>query len=590
LKSSAAANPVAANPVAARRGTAHYLLEALVELEVEYVFANLGTDHVSLIEALAVWEGQGRQAPQVVLCPHENVAVHMAGGFAAMTGRAQVVLVHVDVGSANAALGLHNLFRRRTPVLLLAGRAPVTLHGELTGSRDHYVHYMQDPFDIASLVRPFVKWEYDLAVGVNIKEVFRRMHAVAHSSPAGPVYLTLAREVLAQEWALDEVRFYPQADYGPVLRGGCSPEVAANIATRLMAAKKPVVITSYLGRSQDAVNELEALAHAAGLCVVEHNPVDLNLRRDSVCHGGFDPRSVLPGADLVVLLDVDVPWLGHEGLLAPNTYIVHVDVDTIKRDLPMWGFASHLRLEGDCAAVLRAVRSALAAQSTAAFEQQVKERLVALQAARVERAARVAQARARPGERGAIAVDYVCHCLNEALRPEDIVVNEAVSNTGAVLNHMNRSLPGTYISSAGGGLGYSGAMALGAKLARPQSRVVQIVGDGSFHLGTPTSVYAVAQEQALPIFTVVLDNAGWAAVRNATELVYPQGAAARARRFQSSLGGSVRRFDAVAAAFGAHGEAVDDPDLLPSAIERCLAALAHGRAALLQVAIGGHAQ
>ena len=63
------------------------------------------------------------------------------------------------------------------------------------------------------------------------------------------------------------------------------------------------------------------------------------------------------------------------------------------------------------------------------------------------------------------------------------MVSEAVRNAGAVLNHINRSVPGTYISSAGGGLGYSGAMAVGAKLARPQSRVVQIAGDGSFHRG-----------------------------------------------------------------------------------------------------------
>jgi len=528
--------------------------------------------------------------PQVVLCPNENVAVPMAGGFAAMTGRAQAVLVHVDVGSANAALGLHNLFRRRTPVVLLAGRAPVTLHGELTGSRDYYVHYIQAPLDVASLVRPFVKREYDLAVGVDIKEVFTRMRAVAHSAPAGPVYLTLPREVLTQELAPDEVRSHPQVDCGPLLRGGCSPEVAASIAAHLIAARKPVVITSYLGRSKDAVEQLESLAHTAGLCVVEHNPVDLNHRRDSACHAGFDPRSVLPGAALVVLLDVDVPWLGHDGLLDPDTYIVYVDVDPIKRDLPMWGFASHLRLEGDCAAVLREVRGALADRSAAAFEQQVQQRLLALQAARAERVDRLVHVRTRPGKRGAIAADYVCHCLNQALKPEDIVVNEALRNAGSVLNHINRSVPGTCISSAGGGLGYSGAMALGAKLARPQSRVVQIAGDGSFHLSTPTSVYAVAQEQALPIFTVVLDNAGWAAVRSATELVYPEGAAARAMRFQSNLGGPVRRFDAVAAAFGAHGEAVDDPDLLPSAIERCLEALELGPAALLHIAVGDHAQ
>ncbi len=155
----------------ASQTTAHYLLEGIVELGIEYLFANLGTDHVSIVEELARWRREGRADLQVVICPHENVAVHMAGGYAAMTGRGQAVLVHVDVGTANSGNAMHNLFRSRLPVFLMAGKAPYTLRGELTGSRDNYVHFVQDPYDIASLVRPYVKWEYTLNSGVVAKEV-----------------------------------------------------------------------------------------------------------------------------------------------------------------------------------------------------------------------------------------------------------------------------------------------------------------------------------------------------------------------------------------------------------------------------------
>jgi thiamine pyrophosphate-dependent acetolactate synthase large subunit-like protein len=148
-----------------RHSTAHYFLEGLVDLGVDYIFANLGTDHVSLIEALACWDREGRKHPEMVLCPHEVVAVHMAAGYALATGRAQAVVVHVDAGTANACMAIQNLFRYRLPVLLFAGRAPYTLHGELPGSRDTYVHFVQDPFDIASIVRPYVKWEYSLPSG-----------------------------------------------------------------------------------------------------------------------------------------------------------------------------------------------------------------------------------------------------------------------------------------------------------------------------------------------------------------------------------------------------------------------------------------
>ena len=177
--------------------SAHYFLEGLRDLEVEFVFCNLGTDHVSIIEELARWDQLGIAHPKIVLCPHENVAMHMAAGYAAITGRGQAVLVHVDAGTANAAMGMHNMFRGRFPVMLIAGKAPFTMRGEMPGSRDNYVHFVQDPFDIGSLVRPYVKWEYNLPSGVIIKEVLRRGHSVMQSDPKGPVFLTLPRETLA---------------------------------------------------------------------------------------------------------------------------------------------------------------------------------------------------------------------------------------------------------------------------------------------------------------------------------------------------------------------------------------------------------
>ena len=73
----------------------------------------------------------------------------MAAGYAFVTGRGQGVLVHVDVGTANTAKAMHNIFRSRLPVLLMAGKAPYTTGNELVGSRDTYVHFVQEPFDQA---------------------------------------------------------------------------------------------------------------------------------------------------------------------------------------------------------------------------------------------------------------------------------------------------------------------------------------------------------------------------------------------------------------------------------------------------------
>ena len=569
----------------ASHSTAHYFLEGLVDIGIDHVFANLGTDHVSLIESLAEWDRDGRAHPAMVLCPHESVAVHMAGGYAALTGRGQVVLVHVDAGTANSSMGLHNLFRARLPVFLMAGKAPFTIHGELPGSRDNYVHFVQDPYDIGSLVRPYVKWEYNLPSGVVAKEALRRGHTLMQSDPPGPVFMTLPRETLAQDWAQEAIRPFPQSRYGAVASGGVDNSVARQIAHRLLAARNPVAITSYLGRKPQSVAVLDALALECGIRVVEFSPLTLNIPHDSPCFTGFDPASAIADADLGLLLDVDVPWLPQSVADRPELPWIHVDVDAVKKDFPMWGFPTDLRIEGDCGTVLGQVLELVRAGADDGFRQRAAGRIASWAPQRELRRRRIADAGATVGSTGAISPDFVCACINEVLRPDDIVVNEAIRNSLSVLNQVQRTRPQSYIGLAGGGLGFSGGMALGAKLARPQVRVVQFVGDGGFHFSNPTAVYSVAQQYRLPIFTVVLDNGGWQAVKEAVLRVYPDGAAAAANEFQARLGGEQRDFSAVAAAFGAHAETVADPSRLKDAIARCISAIDSGQAAVLCVRV-----
>jgi acetolactate synthase-1/2/3 large subunit len=565
--------------------TAHYFLEGLADLGIEYLFSNLGTDHVSLIEELARWEREGRVHPRVILCPHETVAIHMAGGYAAITGRGQAVLVHVDAGTANASMGMHNLFRARVPVFLLAGKAPYTLRGELPGSRDNYVHFVQDPYDIGSLVRPYVKWEYNLPSGVVAKEVLTRGYALMHSDPAGPVYLSLPRETLAEQWEESAIRAFPPARYGPVRAGGTAPDIARRIAAQLLAAENPIAIASYLGRKPEAVAALDALARECGMRVFESNPVHLNIPRDSPCFAGFDAGAAIADADAGLLLDVDVPWLPKFVPDNPRISWAHVDVDAIKKDFPMWGFATDLRVQGDCATVLAQVLEMVRAEADAGFRARAAGRIAGWEGLRQARAQRIAAAAAINGKAGAVSTDFLCAALNARLGQNDIVINEAIRNTLPVLNQILRTRAQTYFGLSGGGLGFSGGMALGVKLARPGSRVVQIVGDGGFHFSTPSSVYAVAQQYALPVFTVVLDNGGWQAVKEAVLRVYPQGTAAAANAFQAGLEGKQRQFEQVASAFGAYGEAVSEPGQVAGAIERCLAAVDAGQAAVLTVRV-----
>jgi acetolactate synthase-1/2/3 large subunit len=570
-----------------RYSTAHYFLEGLVDLGVNYIFANLGTDHVSLIEEMARWDKEGRKHPEMILCPHEVVAVHMAGGYALATGRAQAVLVHVDAGTANACMAIQNLFRYRLPVMLFAGRAPYTIHGELPGSRDTYVHFVQDPFDIASIVRPYVKWEYSLPSGIVVKEALARASAFAHSDPPGPVYMMLPRETLAEQWDDSEMPAYPPSRYGSVQSGGIEPARIDAIAQALMAAENPIAVTAYLGRKPNAVALLDRLAQTCGIRVVEFNSIDLNMSQASPCFAGFDPLPLLETADLGLLLDTDVPFIPRYAKHAGAIKWIQIDLDPLKSEFPMWGFATDMRIQGDCAIVLQQVLDAVEARADDAWRRRVTERIASWSGAREQMAKRRAAASATRGVSGALNPAFVFATLSEKLSQDDVVINEAIRNGPVLQEHITRTAPRSYAGLAGGGLGFSGGMALGLKLAQPKRRIVQVIGDGGFHFSSPDSVYAVAQQYQIPVLTVVVDNGGWQAVKSAVQRVYPKGVAAETDEFQSRLTsgrqGEARDFSAVGRAFGAYGECVTEPDDLASAIDRAIAALDDGKAAVLHV-------
>jgi acetolactate synthase I/II/III large subunit len=566
------------------RTASHHLLQALLDRGIEHLFCNLGTDHAPLIEEMARWRAEGRRLPKLILCPHENTAVHMAGGYAAATGRGQAVLVHVDAGTANSAMALHNLFRARLPVLLMAGRAPATTVNGVPGGRDTYVHFIQEPFDQASVVRPYVKWEYTLPWPSMAAEVVARADAVMQSDPPGPVYLMLPREMLAAPCPPDEVPDLPARRYAAVRAGHGDPAVVRRIAERLVASEDPLLVTAYAGRNLAAPALVEQLATLAGIRVCEFNTVHLNIRRDSPCFGGYLPGPFAEKADFGLLLDVDVPWVPKTTRVNPDAYWAQMDIDALKRDMPMWSFAVDDRIEGDTVALLTQLIGAVEAVATPEFRRRAAARMERLQREHAERSARVARAASDPGAPGAINPQHLCAVLGRALAPTDIVLNEAIRNTLAVFDQIPRSEPGTLVGLPGGGLGFSAGMALGMKLAHPDRRVVHVVGDGTFYLGNPSSVHAVAREYGLPIFTVVLDNSGWSAVKESVLRMYPQGQAHAADEFAARLPGQMD-FAAIAQAAGAHGERLTDPDDAEGAVARCLQALQEGRSALLHARI-----
>jgi acetolactate synthase-1/2/3 large subunit len=195
---------------------AELFLRTLQDRGVRYVFMNPGTDTYPVQEAYAKLQAAGEDLPELLMCPFESLTSSAAQGFYLATGRAQAAFVHVDVGTANAAGSLNDAKANRTPVVLCAGRSPVTVE-PVPGGRSKYINWLQDVPDQAMLVRNYTKNEQVVYRAAAVPRSVQRAFQVAESDPAGPTYLTFPREALVELTDLDidiEARRYPPARAG----------------------------------------------------------------------------------------------------------------------------------------------------------------------------------------------------------------------------------------------------------------------------------------------------------------------------------------------------------------------------------------
>src|SRR3981081_4416994 len=176
--------------------TAEAYIRRLAERGIDYVFANAGTDFAPIIEAISRNAGGDSKIPKFITVPHENVAMAMAHGYYRACGKPAAVMVHVTVGTGNTINGLMNATRDNIPLLLAAGRTPLTETGHI-GSRNRSIHWGQEAFDQGGMVREFVKWDYELRDGQPVDAIVDRALDISMSEQRGPVALTPPREVLA---------------------------------------------------------------------------------------------------------------------------------------------------------------------------------------------------------------------------------------------------------------------------------------------------------------------------------------------------------------------------------------------------------
>ena len=551
-------------------------LELLASRGVEYFFGNSGTDFAPIIEAFARRQARGKRLPVPVTVPHEIPAVAMAHGYTMVTGRPQAIMVHVNVGTANALGGIINASRARVPMLFFAGRTPVTEKGH-RGSRDLGIHWAQESFDQGSMAREYVKWDYELRLGSQIETLVDRSLAISQSEPGGPVYLTLPREVLAENIEKSSYSSIPRINTAPP----ATPDLESirNAADILASAEKPLAIVQSLGRYPGGFEALVELTELLAIPVVEQWQTHLNFPQNHPLHAGFDPAPYLSEADVILAIESDVPWFPKNAEPLPSATVIQVAADALFTDYPYRGFTADMSLSGNPGRSLQALKDAV--KSGGIDKSSVRKRRDRWRR-RIQKQRRIwrSNSEADSGERP-ISMVWASRCIGNVIDDQSLVVNEYVLDpTQACFD-----APGSYFRhSPSASLGWGMGAALGAKLANPDRNVICCLGDGSYMFGVPVAAHWVSRAYNLPVLFIVFNNSRWNASQQSTLSFIPDGWAAKTDPMPlCDLRPSVD-FEKVCRAAGGYGARVEKPEDLPRALKRALKIIrTEKRQALLNV-------
>ena len=550
---------------------AEAFLRALADHGVDYFFCNPGTDFPPIVEAFARAKKTNAKVPKPILVPHENLAVGMAHGAYLVSGKPQAVMVHTTVGTANTINNMINLSRDRVPLLLAAGRTPITEKGAF-GSRSRPIQWGQEMFDQAGMLRELVKWDYELRTPGQVTDVVARAHEVSMAHPRGPVYLILPREPLAAAMPEPVGPTKPRPLAAPAHP---DPKAIATLAEWLATAERPLIIAATL--PGDAVPVLSHLAERCAIPVITHNPRTVCLPSSHPMQFGYEPGTLLADADLVIVLDSDVPWIPHLQNPAAGVHVAHIGEDPFYVRYPMRSFRSDLAIQAGVTNALHAL--------TGAVEQRLQMAEARIAARRGRLAERMRNRRAQlvkdatAGER--ISPEYLSRCIGECVGEDAVIFNEYPLRA----DHCAREKPGTFFAlGPAGGLGWGFGAALGAKLAAPDRLVVATLGDGAYMFGNPTVGHWVSAKHGLPILAIVFNNSRYGAVRRATLSMFKDGAAGENDGRELADLDPAPPYDEMARAQGAHAERVEKPADLPAALQRARDAVVNEkRQALLNV-------
>lgn len=465
--------------------------EALQALRIPYVALNPGASYRGLHDSLV--NHLGNDAPQMLLCLHEEHAVAIAQGWAKVTGTPMLAAVHSNVGLFHATMAIFNAWCDRMPVIVLGATGPMD-----AAKRRPWIEWIHTAQDQGAIVRPYVKWDAQPGSPEAAREALFRAAWLARTAPMGPVYVNL--DAGLQEEAL-------AAPLPPIDPARLMPPVAAEPSERLVtqavdlmtAAARPVILMGRVGRGEAAWNARLALAEALGAKVLTDLKVGAAFPTDHPQHAGCPGVFPVPeamhevaAADVILSLD----WVDLAGTLRTacggetQARVIQVSLDHALHNgwsMDHQGLPTvDLFLAADPDAVAHAMLARL----------------------RPDGAPAKAQAAVAPGQQAAPGTLLV-PAMAEALR--HAIAGRPVSLLHLPLSWDGASWPFRHPldflgSDGGGGIGGGPGIAVGAALAlRGSGRLpVAVCGDGDFLMGV-TALWT-ATHYRIPMLMVVANN------------------------------------------------------------------------------------
>ncbi|OGO38404.1 MAG: hypothetical protein A2147_03360 [Chloroflexi bacterium RBG_16_57_8] len=566
-RSSWAVIPSLATLVDAVEGT-EVMLAAVAANGVEKIFFNGGTDNFHFMEYVAKFRALGRPTPDLVMTTHEHTGLCAAAGYFQWTGKPQLLVLHTGLGTVQPGGAWDEIWRARAGVVALAGSPGQTTKNELGYATRGGIQFMQEVYHQETMLGPYAKWAYKIERAENAALIINRAFQMAGSEPCGVSYVTYPMEVALAP--LGRGLLYDPADFAPAIAGEGDSAALRQAARLLVQAKNPVVLVKGMGRHPEAVAHLIALAEKLALPVTSNDKY-MNFPRT---HWAISPPA-LNTRDVILLIDNDVPWTTTDP--PRTTRIISMDADPLQSRCPMNGTPVHVPITCDSARALPVLVGLCDEFITAERRTAFAERRKALEAARKasDQTAKHNVEKART--QFPLSTTWIAECIRQAADENTVLLWDI----GGIGSQADRTQPGHVFQQWAANLGTSWARGIGIKLAAPGKTVIASGGDGCALYSEPIACLQLARQHNAPILYCVSNNGRHGAV----EMGLARYGGAESFAAKGGYNGSAMRplldFAGIARVMGAYGEKVTQPDQAQPALQRALAAVKGGQAAVL---------